>query len=440
MKKMYNRIISSINYNYFSLFSYVLLIIWALTPIIEYLLKSYMPDKYTFMFCSNIYLIGFLGIIEYVIYLCKIIKDKKFNIKDMIPQILILILLILSIISSVLANNPYLSFFVENYRKEGLIVYIMYIGFALSASLIKDKKYIKNVFILIILSAIFITIMPLFKNDFTYTNFSNIYHNINHYGYFLMISTVLAGFMYIDTKGIKKIVYLLIYIMLIHMFIRSNTFGCFLSIAICFLFSLIYSLICRYKRKNIVVLIVIFIVSSALISHFDIKIGEKINLKNRPGIVSNNITSFSNDIKTLAKNDSKSNIDNIGSGRWLLWKEAVVYISKNPFVGGGMECLKSYYNNNDIKIDRPHNIILQVASFIGIPGAIIYLILIIYLAIINLKRLKNDSLNFIIYITAMSYFISSNFGNSMYYTSPYFMILIGLLIGMFNNNKDVISN
>ena len=41
-----------------------------------------------------------------------------------------------------------------------------------------------------------------------------------------------------------------------------------------------------------------------------------------------------------------------------------------------------------------------------------------------------DVINFMVYVTAMCYFISSNFGNSMYYTSPYFMILLGFLIGM----------
>ena len=105
-----------------------------------------------------------------------------------------------------------------------------------------------------------------------------------------------------------------------------------------------------------------------------------------------------------------------------------------------MECLKEYYANdsktyNEHYSSRPHNIILQVAAFIGIPGAIIYISLILYIAISNLIIMKDNPIHITIYLTAMSYFISSMFGNSMYYTSPYFMILLGLLIGFNRYNK-----
>ena len=100
-----------------------------------------------------------------------------------------------------------------------------------------------------------------------------------------------------------------------------------------------------------------------------------------------------------------------------------------------MESLQEYYRSQKGYInDRPHNIILQVSAFIGIPGAIIYLALIIVIAWYNLKNIKKDGMNIMIYFTAMCYFISSMFGNSMYYTSPYFMILLGLLIGLYRDN------
>jgi O-antigen ligase len=111
---------------------------------------------------------------------------------------------------------------------------------------------------------------------------------------------------------------------------------------------------------------------------------------------------------------------------------------EHPIVGGGMESLNEYYHSQDNFInDRPHNIFLQISSFIGIPGAIVYLILILVLAFNNLKNIKDNTMNIMIYFTAMTYFISSVFGNSMYYTSPYFMILLGLLIGIYKDNIKI---
>ena len=433
MKKLFNSLINFIEYNYLEYFSYLLLIVWVISPVVEYILKNYLHFGYTTYFEFAIYFIGLSGILEYIIYIIKKIKDKEFDIKKMIPQILIGILLIISIIASIYSNDSYLSFFGEGYRKEGLIVYIMYIGYILAASIIKNKKYVSNIFKIIIFSALFIIIMPLFRYDFSYKNFSNVFFQFNHYGYYLMISTMLAGFMFVHNTKIKKIIYLLMYIFLIYILILNDTFGCYLAISISLTFSFIYSIIKKYKRVDIIILIVTFVAASFLISHFDIKIGERIKVGNTQGIVSNNISTFSSDVKKIISKDENSNTDRVGTGRGKLWKWAWKYTVNHPIIGGGMESLNSYYKDNNVKSDRPHNIMLQVSSFIGIPGAILYLSLILYLAIVNLKNINKNTINYMVYVTAMCYYISSNFGNSMFYTSPYFMILLGFLISMYSS-------
>ena len=428
---MKNKLKSLFEYKWLEYYSYLLMIIWAVSPIIEYILRFYIKKYKYFYFEFSIYFVGILGFIIYFIYIYKKIKDKKINIKDYIPHILILILLIISLISSIFSSNSRLSFYGEGFRKEGLFVYIMYIGFILSSSIIKDKKYIFNIFKVIILSSLFITILPFFNEDFTYKNFPNIYWQFNHYGYFLMISTILSAFMFVNNKKVKKIIYLIIYIYLLYILIRNNTFGCYLALFISLLCSLLYSLIKKYKRRDIVIIFITFILASFLISKFNINIGDKVESKKSNEIITNNINTFKNDINTIIGKDKTSDINKVGTGRGRLWKLAFNYTIEHPILGGGMECLKIYYRDINIHYsDRPHNIILQTSSFIGIPGALIYLALILYLAIINLKNLKNNSVNIMIYFTAMCYFISSNFGNSMFYTSPYFMILLGLLIGM----------
>ena len=435
-----SKIINSIKYEYLEIISCFFLLFWTISPIIEYFLKN--TSLYTTYFTFIIYLIGIFGILLYVIYFIKLKKDNKFNIKRFIPELLIIILLIISIISTIFSSNPHLSLYGEGYRKEGLIVYIMYIGILLLASIIKNNKYMKYVLKSIIVSGLFITILPLLKDNFTFLNFVNVFCNTNHYGYYLMINVMLSLFMFIDNKQIiKKIFYLIIYIFFIYILIKNNTFGCYLAISISLFCLLIYSLIKKYQRINVIIVILIFIITSFCVSYFDIKIGERVYFKDTTGLISNNFKSIKEDISGIANNDEKVT-NKAGSGRGLLWKEAINYTLEHPIIGGGMENLRNHYyeisKENKVTFnDRPHNIILQVSSFIGIPGAIIYLSLILYVAISNLKIMKNDTIHIMIYFTAMCYFISSMFGNSMYYTSPYFIILLGLLIGFIRRKEKI---
>ena len=440
MQKKIDTYLNLIDIKDIELFSLITLMLWAISPIIEYIFRNYYVNYYTLYFNAMTHLIGVLGLLTYGIYLIKLNSEKKISIKQFIPEILILILTIISIISSFISKDPHLSFFGERYRKEGLFIYIMYVGFLLLSSTIKNDKYIKYLIKSMIASCLIITILPLFKNDFTYTSFTNIFHNSNHYGYYLMINVILTLGMFIhDNKIIKKIIYALIYTFFLYLLIRNNTFGSYLAIIITLVFLFIYSIIKKYKRLNIILVIIIFIITSFAVSTFDIKIGERINFQNTKGIVSKNMNTLGKDINAYISND-ENGIMEAGTHRGLLWEEAGKYIIKHPVFGGGMECLKEYYRNDSktngsYYSDRPHNMILQVAAFIGIPGAIIYLGLILYIAISNLIIMKDNTIHIMIYTSAMCYFISSMFGNSMYYTSPYFMIFLGLLIGFKRFNQ-----
>lgn len=429
--------INKIKDEYLEKLSFILILLWTTSPIIVYTLKRFLIKQANEYFVYILYITGIIGLLSYIIYF---INLKEKNKKKFIPELLIIILLIISIISSILSKNPLLSIFGENYRKEGLIIYIMYIGILLTASTIKKKEYIAYIFKSIIISGLYISILPFTEKYFTYNHtLTNIFHQFNHYGYYLMINTMLSAFFILDNKKNKKIFYSLTFIFFTYLLVRNNTFGCYLSILISLTFLFIYSIVKKYKRFNIIIIILLFIITSFATSHYDIKIFEKVKHKNTKGTVSSNLQTFSKDINNILKNDKKE-INKVGTGRGQLWKEAINYTLKHPIFGGGMECLKEYYKKKGVTYnDRPHNSILQVSSFIGIPGAIIYITLILYIAISNIKLLNQDILHITTYFTAMSYFISSLFGNSMYYTSPYFMILLGLLIS-FNHSKNTANN
>ena len=79
--------------------------------------------------------------------------------------------------------------------------------------------------------------------------------------------------------------------------------------------------------------------------------------------------------------------------------------------------------------DRPHNLILQLLTTSGLPGCILYMSAVGIILIRGLKNIdmKNDLLVVCLF-TSIVYLISSMFGNSMYYTSPYFYIILGFLM------------
>ena len=238
IKKKINTLFDLINDEVLERISFVMLLFWAVSPIIEYLLKECFNKIYTHYFTSIIYIIGSIGILIYILYIIKLkIKNKKIDLDHFIPELLMFMLVVLSINSTLVSDNAHLSIFGETYRKEGLIVYIMYIGFALLSSIIKDSKYMKYLFGSMIVSCLVISIVPLFSSTFTYVNFANIFHNTNHYGYYLMINFMLVLFMLINSeKTIYKVIYTLVYIFFICLLIRNNTFGSYLAIFVTLMF------------------------------------------------------------------------------------------------------------------------------------------------------------------------------------------------------------
>ncbi len=82
-----------------------------------------------------------------------------------------------------------------------------------------------------------------------------------------------------------------------------------------------------------------------------------------------------------------------------------------------------------ISQDRPHNLLIQLANTSGIPGLILYVTAVGIILIRAIKTMnENNSLHIVLLFTLVAYLISAMFGNSMYYTSPYFFILLGFLM------------
>jgi len=147
----------------------------------------------------------------------------------------------------------------------------------------------------------------------------------------------------------------------------------------------------------------------------------------------NNNLSNNNEMTSGAKeneNELSEEVSSAGSGRGEVWLTSFELIKQRPIFGWGLEnLLNEFYYQYGVNEGRTHNLILQLAGTTGIPGVIFYMVAVIAIFFKVFSRYKNwGIIEFVCMPIFVGYMVSSMFGNSAFYTSPYFMIILGMLI------------
>lgn len=91
--------------------------------------------------------------------------------------------------------------------------------------------------------------------------------------------------------------------------------------------------------------------------------------------------------------------------------------------------------------DRPHNIFIQIGATTGIVGLILYVsfLSIVFVNIIIKYKLINKEIMIFVFMT-ISYLISLFFGNSMFYTTPYYMISLGVIFSVYYIERNKLND
>ena len=245
-----------------------------------------------------------------------------------------------------------------------------------------------------------------------------------------------------------NILYLIAYAIMLRMAIINNTFGAYLGISASLIFIIIYAFIPKEDGKiNKRELAYIGIV----VAMFAVLSATTVN-EQKQNIVEKNFSGIYNDFKLLVEskengntsNEDKQNniesgesnttttrsdVDNIGSGRGILWQKALVMAFQRPLFGYGLENIKYVYDEQfGINEGRSHNLILQLAATTGIVGMLLYVVGIAAIWVRKLKTIKKwDVYECLGMFVIVSYIVSSFFGNSGFYTSGYFYIFVGFV-------------
>lgn len=350
-------------------------------------------------------------------------------------DILLLVFLILCVISAILAEDKDLAIMGTGYRSEGITMYFVYASLYICGRLITDQKQQRILLISYGAAIAFLSIMTILQcipalssslgiighnlTDirFIHSKFATIYPNTNHYAYVLNMAIVgLAGLSYF-AKGWKKYALVGLFGFNLWALIINNTFGCYLA-AIGGLGFLVILFLIRDKKtiRHSILLIAIFAALSVTTSALC------------DGVLFNNFFVLKNDLETMD--------DSAGSKRLGLWRQAFIYIEEKPLFGHGPEGLHYKYFEDGLDNDRPHNEYIQHAAFHGIPALCAYLGALITLLVYCLKKLPKLS-NELIVIGGIifAYCVSAFFGNTMYNTTIYYYIFLGILSTCHINTK-----
>ncbi len=383
---------------------------------------------------------GIIGAFMLLISFAKI-KNQRTDLKKLlcsfIPLVFFLFMVIMMIVSTLVNGFTDLSKHGDFYRQESLFTFIEYfLIYFLCASLIRSiklKYILLYTFVIVsipigICAIIHSCIIPLkaFENG---SGLSTIFHQFNHYGYFLLLSILISSGLLIKSKSrLSKLLCLVSFVLNNVVLIFNDTFGCYLACFVGLVFGcVVFSIIEKKLNKASIVMIILFIVISLIMTiWYD--------------TVFTNIATFLKDINKVADNPDDS--AGAGTGRWTLWIHTFKYIKEKPVFGFGVEGIRDRLDTETAGINnRPHNEFLQYAAFFGIPAMISYIAGILSVYINGLKmRYKLDVPTTVSLIAAFGYIVSSVFGNTMYYTAPYFFILLGLGFSVKNTISDDSKN
>ncbi len=236
-----------------------------------------------------------------------------------------------------------------------------------------------------------------------------VFHNSNHYGYYLVIVIIVSSILFVYENKIAWKIFDAVSALLGTMaLIVSDILGAYLAVAVVLFCFAIY---CRRKEKAR------FWYSIGILGGF-------ILVTFIMGLwyptVTSNFTSIFIDLGALIDDPLES--DSVGSGRWALWKGTVQHMSESPLLGFGVEGLLNTYG-----VGTPHNEFLQYAEFFGIPAMLLYLSAVLVIIFTVLKYSERFSkMTLVCFCASVGYLIGSFFGVTIYYTTPFIYIFLGL--------------
>lgn len=433
--KTIKEIVSVLDYRLLTTSALIILVAITLTPFIA------LFTDYSLFLINYILFFGYLGIIVTLISFLKsrllFSFSNKVYFKQNIISVFLFAMLCWAIIATFFSTDFITAFQGSGYRQTGLLMNFAFCGYYGCGYIVaKGNKlhYIFNLFsvVAVVLALLMIINSPALNAYLRTSQLCSVFFNQNHTGYYFCIATILNSveILRLKTNTKKNIVLFFIRLCALGICFYGNILSCstgsFLAIIFggcCLIFAT--SLFNKKILKH-TILIFLTLIIVIVIALFTSK---------NPLIASLRIIL---DLGFILKNPKSPEALLAGSSRWHFWLETLNFIKAKPLFGYGLDCLGPEFANVGISYDKPHCEPLQFAAEIGIPAAIAYLIALTTFVVTFFKKKISNPLVIGLVCTVGAYVFSSLFGNTMFYTSPFFFMIFGMatsVLKIYQNNQ-----
>lgn len=406
------------------------LILFVCTPAIEVVLcifnevQRIIPfESYSFLILKIIQPIGYLLLIGSIFYL--MLNEKlRITIKNLLKSKttrLFLALVFLILISTFINGLSTAALFGDWYRNEPISLVLSYfLIFYLFATQIDSSNMKKRIILLSLFISLIVAIYAVWFRLYYGEKYISlispylisVFFQHNHYGYYLAIHIMLSSGLYaLADKKSEKVFAAICLIINTAILSFNNTFGAWLACFCSFIFQIIVIYFAKHKfDKASFQSFVIFLFITFLMSFWTDNIFSS-------------IMQFFVDVDSIAKDPQHA--DSAGTTRWMLWKFTIKKIAEKPLFGFGNEGIKAMLEEATGST-RPHNEFLQYTVFYGIPAGLLYILgcFSVFIHDYILRAFLDNETN-ICLIASFCYLVSSFFGNTMFYTTPFLFILLG---------------
>ncbi|MEA4890493.1 MAG: O-antigen ligase family protein [Clostridiaceae bacterium] len=408
-----------------------LLLIWSMTPLIVLLRLSW----------YNILLqIGFLGLLlglaggaKRIRYYTQHKDEWKHYLLNHLLPLFLLLLLFWSILSFLASDNHELSFYGDLYRSDGLLSYFAYAGIFTCGCLVKHIRPLKMILALFSVAAAILSLLILIDSQpvnrlLLLHKDAAVFYNTNHFGYYACLAIMCSLLLWMtESKSLfRQIFWLTTLGILTAALVKNASLGPYLAVLVGLTISFVLILwLKRTQARRFLVAAAIFFLASGITDA-------------QSGKLLHDFLQLFTDTSSIA--NGSENADQAGSGRWRLWLAGLRFTAEKPLFGYGPDNLGKRYLDLGIQIDRPHNELIQIAASLGVPALLFYLsALTAHLAAFFRKRKQLTMVVIGLCGALLTYFVSSLFGNTMYYTTPFFLMVLGLSNGMLQPASDALG-
>lgn len=333
------------------------------------------------------------------------------------------VVLVLAFISFLLSSNHQRSFFGTGYRHDGFLSYIMYLGVFCMAIWLNNKhrRILCEVFVAVgcIMGLLLIFPCDLFTTWGSGT-YATVFCQYTHFGSFMSMCIPCGMYLFLTDKGglIRMLRIAQVWLLFNTMMVNA-TRATAVAVGGVFILINVWGFVWdKSKRKAVIVLdILLFLTIVFLNTDAHLSERAKDNLDVAEQIV----------LRENGGSDIEALLDRLTSYRYTMWKKAAGYSLEKPLFGWGPDNLGELYYADGLSFtDRPHNEFIQIGASLGIPCLIMYC-LGLFNWLIDMFKKKD-----MICIVCIGYLICSVFSNSMFYTTPYFYMFLGLTYGIIN--------